>query len=105
MKRAAWVAFALLAACVDFDAVRAQTCAQRPWVCDAGPRYCQPCDNDSQCGGTGNFCLDSDAGAFCGADCSMTTCGAGRRCVDVMDHGQVIGQNCAPLVNATCDAG
>jgi hypothetical protein len=42
---------------------------------------CQPCGQDSDCGGGGNFCLGYAGGAACGVACTTdTACGEGYRC-------------------------
>lgn len=42
---------------------------------------CQPCAQDSDCGGGGNFCLGYAGGAACGVACTTdAACGEGYRC-------------------------
>ncbi len=63
---------------------------------DAGDLYCQECDADLECGGTANFCIQQDAGSFCGVNCySVDDCPQGYDCIEVTDqYGNVRGGNC-----------
>ena len=59
---------------------------------------CIPCDNDANCGATGDQCLDLDDGKHCGRDCSPGSvfggeCPDGYACTDL---GEGVEQ-CVPL--------
>lgn len=70
-------------------------------------RLCQPCIEDSDCGGPGNLCqvLEADTGRFCTRDCSATgQCPAGYVCRPIDDGaGRRLGEQCVPEAGScTC---
>ncbi len=54
---------------------------------------CRPCEDDSDCGGLSDRCLDLQDGRFCGQACDLRVCPEGYGCVDAPDQTP----NCAPL--------
>ena len=65
---------------------------------DAGGYYCKSCNDDSDCGGSGNYCLnlgyaESD---FCGVTCSTDSdCPSGYTCSPLGDlSGNIIAYQC-----------
>lgn len=60
---------------------------------DAGGYYCEPCNDDGDCGGNGNMCLSF---GYCGVACdSSNDCPAGYQCGDVVDlSGNVVSHQC-----------
>jgi Cys-rich repeat protein len=60
---------------------------------------CATCAMDSDCGGTGNYCLQDNNGvAGCGTACQTSAdCAAGNTCYGLQDSsGNTVGSNCFP---------
>ncbi len=65
---------------------------------DAGGYYCRSCNDESDCGGGGNLCLNFGGGyEYCGVECSTDTdCPAGFGCLPIGDfNGNIISYQCA----------
>ncbi len=72
--------------------------------------YCQSCTNSSQCGGSGNFCLQDtgDSGTYCGVACNTNAdCPAGATCWAITDSqtGSTVGHACFPTAGSCQQAG
>ncbi len=85
--------------CTDtqVDCAFGEFCDLESGVCyDGGDLYCQECDADLECGGSENYCLQQDAGSFCGVACyTVDDCPQGYDCVEVQDqYGNPRGSNC-----------
>ena len=72
--------------------------------CAPYQEVCKPCQENTQCMGTQNFCVGVDGGR-CGYDCSGTSsCPAGYTCRPISDPNDpnvILGRNCVPDLN-TC---
>ena len=73
------------------------------------PTLCAPCRSNSECQGGGataeSRCLprgDGSNGAFCGGDCTRTTCPEGYRCEAAVDLNGRETQQCVPADGAEC---
>lgn len=60
--------------------------------------YCSTCQDDADCGGNGNLCLNFGAnGRFCGTECQYETdCPSGFTCLGIRDEfGNIFTNQCA----------
>lgn len=67
-------------------------CAPNGTCFDAGGYYCKPCEDDGDCGGSGNMCLSGYCGVTCSSDAE---CPGGYDCLPVSDwSGNVVANQC-----------
>ncbi len=67
--------------------------------------FCEACTTNSDCGDSGDFCIELTAGNFCTEDCSQdaTVCPAGFTCRSVSGAGDtVVGMQCFPTNGICC---
>lgn len=69
----------------------------------AGEYLCLECQNDGDCGGDGNRCIDYDGGRFCASDCAnnSSSCPSGFSCQTRTDGQASLGLLCVSDT-ATC---
>ncbi len=75
---------------------------------DAGNPFCRTCTKDSDCGGAGNYCVDSFAtgSTLCGVACSADGgCPAGASCVPMVLPDGGAPDICFPTGGICPDAG
>lgn len=88
------------ASCRDstLDCAYKQFCNNVTGECyDASGYYCHRCGDDSDCGGSGNMCLNwGQYGSYCGVTCQKESdCPSGYDCVSVTDgNGNVVSTQC-----------
>lgn len=84
--------------CLDthVDCGFGQFCSQAGECYDAGGYYCQPCNDDGDCGGNGSYSENMCLSGGCGVYCTTTTdCPSGYTCSPVVDlAGNVVSHQC-----------
>jgi hypothetical protein len=83
------------AGCTDtrLDCGFGEFCSPAGECYDAGGYFCAPCEENGDCGGNGNMCLN---GGYCGVTCEGDSdCPGGFDCVPVSDfNGNVVSNQC-----------